>query len=81
MYPFVPYSYIEKFIPDMIQEGVSEIARSSNGFLNVYKRYGKHLPDAWLKKRHNFIARTYAAYKLNPTYRRKLSLLAWAFKV
>ncbi len=81
MYAFVPYNVISKYIPEMEKEKVSVIARSSNGFLNVYKKYGKDLPSDWLIKRHNFIKRHLAQYNLNPTYRRRLALLAWAYKV
>lgn len=75
----MPYTSIEKYIPEMVKNNVSKVARSKGQFLDQYKKYGKNLPPFWDKKRNAFIARTLAAYKLKPSYRRKLALIAWAF--
>jgi hypothetical protein len=79
MYKFMPYNSIEKYIPEMIKEEVSKVARSKGQFLDQYKKHGVNLPSAWQNKRNAFIARTLAAYKLKPSYRRKLALIAWAY--
>ena len=81
MYPLVPYETIKQYIPEMEKEKVSVVARSPRGFLTAYKKYGRNLPQMWLTKRENFIKRHLAQYKINPTYRRRLALLAWAFNV
>jgi len=81
MYNFVPLKTIETFIPEMERLGVSVVARSKNQFLDQYRKYGKNLPEYWMTKRKNFIKRHLIQYKLNPTYRRKLALLAWAYQV
>ena len=79
IYKFMPYTSVEKYIPEMEKEAVSKTARSKGQFLDQYKKNGYNLPLEWINKRNAFIARTLAAYKLKPTYRRKLSLIAWAF--
>jgi uncharacterized membrane protein YkvA (DUF1232 family) len=79
-YELVPYSNIKPFIPIMEKLGVSTIARSNKGFLTYYKDNHK-LNEFWEKKRNSFIVRTLAAYNIKPTYRRWLSLLAWAYYV
>jgi len=76
--------------PEMERLGVSKVARGPRGFLTVYKRYGtaaatKKAPvsrypgQTWGQRREQFIARTLAQYRVNPTYRRRLSLIAWAY--
>lgn len=78
-----------KYEPYIIKANVSRTARSKGGFLYEYKIYKTSdimkkakVPDEnqyWETKRNAFIARTLAAYKENPTYRRWLSLIAWAY--
>lgn len=72
------YEDIKPYIPDMVNQQVSEVARSDRGFLTYYKS-NPVLNEQWAKKRNGFIARTLPAYQKNPTYRRFLSLLAWGF--
>ena len=72
------YEDIKPYIPDMVNQQVSEVARSDRGFLTYYKS-NLILNEEWTKKRNGFIARTLPAYQKNPTYRRWLSLIAWAF--
>jgi hypothetical protein len=74
-------STIRKYEPDMRKFGVSKVARSPRGFLTAYKRAGSeaNLSDRWKRKRQAFIARHLAQYKNNPTYRRRLALIAWAY--
>jgi hypothetical protein len=81
-YEFMPLKEIKKYEDDMEKLKVSEIARGPDGFLTEYKRVNSDsskLSDFWIKKRNSFIARTLAAYNMNRTYRRRLSLIAWAF--
>lgn len=68
---------VKKYMPEIIKHKVSEKARSKSGF--TYKYLNNKLDQTMLKKRRLFIARTLPAYRKNKTYRRKLSLIAWAF--
>ena len=84
---------IQKYVPQMEINEVSEIARSSRGFLHHYNIYGKKvlllkLPRSdpqysshltWDKKRNSFIARHLKQYNVNKTVKRKLALIAWAY--
>lgn len=81
-FKYLRLSEIKKYEPEMRQLGVSEVARSPRGFLTAYKRVNgnsNQLSDYWKVKRHGFIKRHMAQYKVNPTYRRKLALIAWAY--
>jgi hypothetical protein len=69
-----------KYMPLIIANKVSEVARSKGQFLDQYKKYDTNLPPEWKLKRQNFIKRHLAQYKLNPTPRRQLALIAWAYK-
>lgn len=80
MYKFLSYDEVMKYMPLIIAQKVSEVARSKGQFLDQYKKYGTNLPDNWLVKRENFIKRHMAQYKKNPTLRRQLALIAWAYK-
>ena len=73
---------------------VSQVARSPKGFLTYYKQMkGKlieFVEDAnslrkaeakkWISKRNGFIARHLAQFNKNPTYRRYLALIMWAYE-
>lgn len=78
-FSYFPYSEIEKYLPRIIELKVSEKARSPGQFLSHYKRDGI-LNEYWTKKRQAFLTRTYAAYRLNPSLRRWLSMIAWAYR-
>jgi hypothetical protein len=81
-YKYLSLATIAKFEPEMRRLGVSEVARSPRGFLTAYKRVGgnpANLSEGWRVKRHGFIRRHLAQYRVNPTVRRKLALIAWAF--
>lgn len=82
-YPFMPLAHVLKHVPEMERLGVSEVARSARGFLTAYRAAGTSakLPAEWRQKRVNFIKRTLVQYKANPTYRRWLALVAWAFYI
>jgi len=79
MYPFLSVKQIEKNLPEMERLGVSKVSRSKGQFLEQYQKYGVNLPLAWKIKRENFIKRHLAQYVKNPTVRRRLALIAWAF--
>jgi hypothetical protein len=83
------YSAAAKYIPDAKERGVSKVARGRGGFMGVYKRMGssKKMKQAdftktqtWGRRRENFIKRHMAQYKKNPTRRRWLALVMWAYK-
>lgn len=80
-YNFIPISIIDKNMAEIKRLKVSVRARERNQFLDMYRKYGTKLPAEWIKKRNGFIARSYAAYLINPTKRRQLALLCWAFAV
>jgi hypothetical protein len=77
---------IEEFLPLIKAEKVSPRARRPDGFLTVYLS-GKSIattlyPEkqhSYLRERELFIKRTLPAYVRNPTLRRFLSLIAWAY--
>jgi hypothetical protein len=85
-YKLMTIKEIMPFLDDMEQYEVSQKARTT-GFLHNYLMRGeKMLTDKsdqpnlkWEQKRNLFIDRTLPAYLLNPTYRRLLSLMAWAY--
>jgi hypothetical protein len=90
MYKWMAVEAVEAMLPTIEAEGVSKIARSSRGFTAAYRRIRSpiqmmiaQLPDhqdqTYGQRRDAFIARTLPAYKLNPTPRRALSLIAWAY--
>ena len=76
-------SEVRKYEPEMKRLGVSKVARSPRGFLTAYKRWWRlawDTRDRWMRKREAFIARHLAQYKENPTRRRWLALVAWAYR-
>ena len=79
MFPFISYKQIESYLPEIEREKVSQVARSQNGFLSIYKQYGVNMPNDWKIKRENFIKRHLVQYEKNPTHRRKLALIVWAY--
>ena len=78
MYKLLPFGEIKSYMDEIEDKKVSIKARSPGQFLDVYKQ--GRLSEEWMTKRNNFIKRTLAAYKLNPTRRRWLSLIVWAYK-
>lgn len=81
-YKYISLSTIRQYEPEMVRLKVSEVARSQRGFLTQYKRVGGNkdkLSESWRRKRNGFIARHLVQYRDNPTYRRKLALIAWAY--
>lgn len=78
MYKLVPLEEVLRYEPFAKKQGVSKIARSKSGFLGQYKK--GPLNDYWIKKRENFIKRHLAQFRENPTPRRELALMMWAYK-
>lgn len=67
-YPWLRLDTVEAAIPAMVSEGVSEVARSSRGFIQAYRRAGGRAeplrtmrdPESgqtWWNKRNGFVAR------------------------
>jgi hypothetical protein len=91
-YTWMTRTEIEKYIPEMERLDVSTVARSRRGFLYNYLKHGRSVKNklvgsrpesnaeqTWGERRHNFIKRHLAQYNENPTYRRYLALIAWAY--
>jgi len=80
-YPFISLQELESYIPLAAELGVSKVARGRGGFIEQYRKYGpRRLPDYWVNKRRNFIHRHMVQYEKNPTPRRHLALIMWAYK-
>jgi hypothetical protein len=90
MFPWMSVDEVEAMLPTIEAAGVSAVARSPRGFLSAYRRLRSPLrmmiepvPDHetqnWAQRRDSFIARTLPAYDANPTHRRALALIAWAY--
>lgn len=81
IYPTVPLAEIERYEKLAKRMEVSEVARSSRGFLHALRYYGwRQLPAKWVRKRNAFIARHMAQYRVQPTMRRWLALMMWGYK-
>jgi len=81
-YKYLPLRKIAQYEPEMRRLKVSLVARSPRGFLTYYKKLGgasSKVNEHWRAKRNGFIARHLAQYDKNPTYRRFLALVAWAY--
>lgn len=82
-YTFLPLSIISSHMPEIRERKVSVRARAPSQFLDQYRSVngsGKALPEQWIMKRNAFIDRTLAAYIKNPTLRRWLSMIVWAYR-
>jgi hypothetical protein len=87
---YLSLATIDRWVPAMKRQAVSEVARSPRGFLTAYRRAGgvpSKLFPWWRNRRDNFVARHMAQVKANgeplwrngePT-RRHLALIAWAY--
>jgi hypothetical protein len=72
--------------------GVSAVARSPRGFLSAFKQAGgsaramnaTRVPgypnQTWAQRRNAYIARHLPQYRRQPTARRRLSLIMWAYR-
>lgn len=85
-------SAIDKYRPEMVRKGVSEVARSPRGFLRQYRKAGGNpskLSPKWRRKRNNFVKRHMAQARNNREKlwdgkkkqysKRGLALVAWAY--
>lgn len=79
MYPFLSFAELERWLPMIRKYKVSLRARQPHQFLSVYSKHGSQLPIKWEQKRNNFISRHLVQYRHNPTIRRRLALITWAF--
>jgi hypothetical protein len=82
-YRYLSLKEISKSEPEMRELKVSEVARSPRGFLTAYKRVdgnSNKLSEHWKVKRNGFIKRHMAQYNKDKGHRRKLALIAWAYK-
>ena len=90
VYEWMPVEEVEAMLPTIEAAGVSKIARSPRGFISAYRRIRSpfqmmlaEVPDlvtqTWAQRRNAFIARALPVYTANPTHRRALSLIAWAY--
>ena len=72
---------VEQFIDLARKHDVSPVARSTGQFIDQLKEAGdvSKLSDAWKKKRDLFLRRSVPAYEQNPTHRRWISLIMWAY--
>lgn len=80
-FPFMPLREVLRHEGEMQRLGVSVVARSPRGFLSAYRNAGAYskLSADWKTTRENFVKRHLVQYKKNPTYRRWLALVAWAY--
>lgn len=91
-YPWMSYTAAHAYEAEAERYGVSNVARSSKGFMREYEHAGsaramasRPLPagvsggTSWEQKRNGFIARHMVKYRENPTYRRRLALIMWAY--
>jgi hypothetical protein len=88
-YRYVPLRDVLSAVGIAERLGVSEVARSTRGFVQAYERFGKaahveHSIDPysgqlWGARRDAFISRHLPQYDAQPTLRRKIALLMWAF--
>ena len=88
---YLPLSLITPLEKEMKERGVSEVARSSRGFLTAYRDAGgreNRLSDWWQNRRDNFVKRHMAQVKKRDESlwdddgrpsRRHLALIAWAY--
>ena len=92
-YPWMPYAKSKRYLKEASRLGVSKVARSARGFMTQYARARsalamKHRPvrntpnvkhQTWGARRHAFISRHLPQYRKNPTKRRRLALIMWAY--
>lgn len=87
MYKLLSQIEVKKYLDSIKSQDVSKRARKPDGFTSIYLNEGlKGLEKTYPNKKHNylterelFIKRHLAQYVKNPTERRKLALIAWAY--
>jgi len=86
-YPVMSYAKAHAWEKEAARRGVSQVARSSRGFMRAYQRAGSwgNLPEKWKRKRNAFVARHMAQGKTEKLWkngkpsRRALALIMWAY--
>lgn len=87
---WLPLSVVKQFESVARSRGVSQVARSSRGFLPQYKKAGgnpSRLSEWWRNRRNNFVARHMAQVRANKEQlikngkpsRRLIALIMWAY--
>lgn len=92
-YPWLSYKQAHSYEREAERLQVSVVARARKGFMREYELTGscdamkkRPLPagvsggKTWGQKRAAFIARHLPQYRQNPTKRRYLALIMWAYK-
>lgn len=89
-YQIMPYRSAHAYEREAARRGVSEVARSSRGFMRAYERAGgwRGLSPWWIRRRDNFIKRHLTQARRHgerlwiagKPSRRALALLMWAYK-
>jgi hypothetical protein len=88
MYSLLSPSEVVNYRHQMEVSAVSQVARAPGGFMHTYLRDGEKMLArpanratglTWERKREAFIKRHLVQYKANPTHRRRLALIAWAY--
>jgi hypothetical protein len=81
-YRFMSLKNAKKYVSISEHLKVSEVARSPRGFFTQYINANgdkNKLDEYWIRRRNGFIARHLVQYKNNPTLRRWLALVMWAY--
>jgi hypothetical protein len=83
-YPIMSKFELMKWIPEIKKENVSERAMKPDGFTQTFLFGNPKLnypgkSHNYYVERNNFIKRHLAQYQVKPSYRRFLSLVAWAY--
>lgn len=86
---WMPYAQAHRWEAEAEMRGVSQVARSSRGFMRAYERHPtaaqlRRTPHptrnhSWAHERANFVKRHMEQYRKNPTRRRWLALVMWAY--
>ena len=90
-YHWLSLSTIKRYEAQATRLGVSAVARSPRGFVRAYEAAGgsarvmnaTRVPgrrEMWGQRRAAFVARHLVQYRHQPTERRRLALLMWAYR-
>ena len=89
VYPWMSYEEAHAYETQAAEKKVSEVARSAGGFMRVYEEHPSpeemettmySETQSWARRRQNFIKRHLTQYLKNPTLRRWLAMIMWAYK-
>ena len=78
-FPILRRSIVRRYLSIAEKSAVSVVSRSESGFIHQYLHSRKNPSEEWLIARDGFIRRHMAQFKHNPTYRRYLSFIMWAY--